>query len=200
MIASLPASGNDGRSSFVTVSSDLPERNSCVQSGIAPHILARQILRQPECDPREPLLFRDIDMSLICDVEMAGLRELICAVLSVRDRRPWSGNGKRVSVCKLTTFLGKNFDIHPLHIRNLYLSLVFLTPLFNFAIFHTFQDVVLGMDLPKIRMSSKIVENRQNATAQQSFSLTVNSVLLLVMTTIVSAFNCRTLNFKQKGT
>ena len=94
----------------VPVSSDQSNGN-VVQSDLPAHTLARQILRQPGCDPRDPNLFLGIDHSLISDSEMESLRELLCGALSVRDRRPWSCNGKRVSVLKLTTFLGTNFSI-----------------------------------------------------------------------------------------
>lgn len=68
---------------------------------------ARKLLHQTDCDPRTENLFRGIDITLIGDAEMAGLRDLICGVLSIRDRRPWSSNGKRVAVNNMTTFLGK---------------------------------------------------------------------------------------------
>ena len=82
-----------------------------VKSDVPAHVLARQILRQPGCDPRDPNLFRGIDLSAICDSEMDSLRELLCGALSVQDRRPWSCNGKRVSVLNLTTFLGTNLVV-----------------------------------------------------------------------------------------
>lgn len=92
------------------VPTDISLENS-VQSDVPAHLKARRILRQPGCDPRDPNLFQGIDISVICDREMDSLRELLCGALSVRDRRPWSCNGKRTSVLNLTTFLGTNFDI-----------------------------------------------------------------------------------------
>ena len=92
------------------VPSDISLENS-VQSVVPAHSKARRILHQPGCDPRDPNLFRGIDISVICDREIDSLRELLCGALSVRDRRPWSCNGKRTSVLNLTTFLGTNFVI-----------------------------------------------------------------------------------------
>ena len=71
---------------------------------------ARQRMHQNDCDPREPSLFLGIDISLISDLKLGELRVLICGALSVRDQRPWSSNGKRISVNNMTTFLGTIFN------------------------------------------------------------------------------------------
>ena len=49
---------------------------------------ARRCRRVIECDPHQPDLFRGIDIAAIGEIEMASLRDLLCGVLSVRDRRP----------------------------------------------------------------------------------------------------------------
>ena len=112
------ALSSEDREASVPVSSD-HSLDSSVQADVPAHILARQILRQPGCDPRDPNLFSSIDLSLICDREMDSLRELLCGALSVQDRRPWSCNGKRVSVLNLTTFLGTNLAIRPAHLQKI---------------------------------------------------------------------------------
>lgn len=71
---------------------------------------ARQRMHQNDCDPRDPSLFLGIDVSLISDLKLGELRDLICGALSVRDQRPWSSNGKRISVNNMTTFLGTIFN------------------------------------------------------------------------------------------
>ena len=110
---------SEDREASVPASSDNSLDNS-VQANVLAHILARQILRQPGCDPRDPNLFRSVDLSVICDREMDSLRELLCGALSVQDRRPWSCNGKRVSVLNLTTFLGMNLAILPVHLQRFF--------------------------------------------------------------------------------
>ena len=73
------------------------------QTAMSALAAARKLLHQPDCNPREVNLFGEINILLIAGTEMARLRDLLCAVLSVRDRRPWSSNGKRIA-----TYLGKN--------------------------------------------------------------------------------------------
>lgn len=81
--------------------------NKSDQTAMSALAAARKLLHRPDCDPREANLFGVINISLIAETVMARLRDLLCAVLSVRDRRPWSRNGKRIAVNKLTTYLGK---------------------------------------------------------------------------------------------
>jgi hypothetical protein len=71
---------------------------------------ARKLLHEIDCNPRDRDFFNEIDISLISDVKMGEIRDLICGTLAVRDMRTWSSNGKRISTKGLTTFLGKNFD------------------------------------------------------------------------------------------
>ena len=69
---------------------------------------ASKILHEQLCDPRAANLFEGVDLKLIDDdVGMGNLRHVICGVQSVRDRRPWSGNGNRTTVDNLTTYLDK---------------------------------------------------------------------------------------------
>ena len=69
---------------------------------------ARKLLHQPDCDQREANFFDGIDLTPIGETGMAGLRDLLCGVLSVCDKRTWSSNGKRSAVNNLTTYLGTN--------------------------------------------------------------------------------------------
>ena len=79
-----------------------------MQEGIDALASARKILHEVLCDPRAANLFEGVELELINDDEgMRNLRHLICGVLSVRDRRPWSGNGQRTTADNFTTYLGK---------------------------------------------------------------------------------------------
>ena len=104
-------------STFISsdVSSAVPEKKMAVpntsdQTAASALAAARKLLHHTDCDPREANLFRGINISLIGDADMARLRDLLCGALSVRDRRPWSSNGKRISVCNSTTFRGTCFN------------------------------------------------------------------------------------------
>lgn len=97
------------------VESDLPDDSETtpVQNDLAvssenfEFVAARKILREVGCDPRVPNLFGGINMAAINEADMADIRNLICAVLSVRDKRPWSNNGTRVLVDGMKVYMGK---------------------------------------------------------------------------------------------
>ena len=67
---------------------------------------ARKKLRDIDCDPRDPNLFSGINLSLIGDNDIKCIRDLLCGVLSVRDKIPWASNGNTVFVNDQTTYIG----------------------------------------------------------------------------------------------
>ena len=70
---------------------------------------ARKLLYSDDFDPKRVDLICGLDFKIVLDNDMMALRNLICAVLSLRDRRTWSSNGARTSVHERKTYLGKSF-------------------------------------------------------------------------------------------
>jgi hypothetical protein len=79
---------------------------------------ARNLLRTV-VDPRELDRYLGIRRYLpfLSDAEMSALQQLVCGVLSIHDRRPWSSNGTRVTVANSTTYLGITLQLLSMNFR-----------------------------------------------------------------------------------
>ena len=150
--------------------------NVYIKPDIRASVAARQLLRQADCDPRQPNLFGGIDIAAIDTNEMASLRDLLCAVLSVRDRRPWCSNGKRVTVGKLTVYLGMTFNFLKTLTKHFDLSneILIFTLLNLLFIFHSCQ--VSAPKMVKLRAGtlSGILGDLPNVAVLLNFSLILN--------------------------
>lgn len=84
-----------------------------VLTGAHALVAARQLLHMADCNPREVDFFNGFDFTAVSTDEMKELRNLICGVLSLRDRRTWSGNGLRTTVNNRNIYLGETLHLSP---------------------------------------------------------------------------------------